>query len=150
MERRLPFHLSGDSSRRSNPKRSGEYSEAAFLLRASVEGFCVAKPWGDSERYDFMVDGGRRLWRVQLKSTAVLHSRGYEVQSIYSVYGRGKVAYTAEDIDIMVAHIVPKDAWYVLPVEAFVPLKTLRFYPDIACKSARWEGYREAWGWLRI
>jgi hypothetical protein len=59
------------------------------------------------------------------------------------------VAYTADDIDILVAHIVPKDTWYVLPVEAFAPLKTLRFYPDIECRCARWEGYREAWGLLR-
>jgi hypothetical protein len=26
--------------------------------------------------------------------------------------------------------------------------KNLRFYPDIKCKCARWESYREAWEWM--
>jgi len=96
----------------------------------------------------FWIPGGR-LWRVQLKSTAVVHARGYEVQPIYSVYsggnGRSKAGYTAEEIDVLVVHIGPRNVWYVLPVEVFAPFKNLRFYPDIECKCARWESYREAW-----
>jgi hypothetical protein len=148
MERRSPFRASGDSSR-PNTKRTGEHSEAAFLLKATEEGFYVSKPWGDSERYDFIIDNGRRLWRVQLKCTASIAFRGYGVQAIHFVYGEGKVAYTADDIDVLVAYIIPKKVWYVLPVEAFVPFTTLRFYPDIECKRARWEKYREAWELLR-
>jgi hypothetical protein len=128
-----------------NTKRTGELSEAAFVLKATTLGFLVAKPWGDSERYDFILDNGARMWRVQLKCTEVLRARGYDVQSIYSIYGKGKFAYTAHDIDILVAHIPPADAWYVLPIEAFERSKSFRFYPDIPCKRARWEKYREAW-----
>jgi hypothetical protein len=134
---------------RKNPKRTGELSEAAFLLKAQSMGFRVAKPWGDSERYDFILDSGARLWRVQLKCTEVVHARGYEVQPIYSVYsgvnGRSKAGYTAEEIDVLVVHIGPRNVWYVLPVEVFALSKNLRFYPDIECKCARWESYREAW-----
>src|SRR5438552_11189157 len=61
---------------RRDPKRAGEISEAAFVLRAHSLGFLVAKPWGDSEKYDFVLDAGSRLWRVQLKSTEVVHARG--------------------------------------------------------------------------
>jgi len=96
----------------------------------------------------FWIPGGR-LWRVQLKSTAVGHARGDEVQPIYSVYSGGnggsKAGYTAEEIDVLVVHIGPRNVWYVLPVEVFAPFKNLRFYPDIECKCARWESYREAW-----
>jgi hypothetical protein len=91
-----------------------------------------------------------RLWRAQLKSTEVVHRRGYEVQPVYSVYegmnGRSKAGYSEDDIDVLVVHIGPLDVWYVIPVEALALVKNLRFYPDIACKRARWEGYREAWG----
>lgn len=132
-----------------NTKRTGELSEAAFLLKAESLGLHVAKPWGDSERYDFILDAGARLWRVQLKCTEAARAGGYDVQPIYAVYGKGKVVYTADDIDVLVAHIVPKNAWYVLPVEAFSPRKNLRFYPDIECKRAHWEKYREAWDWMR-
>jgi len=44
-----------------NPKRCGELSEAVFLLKATEQGFLVAKPWGDSDRYDFIVDFGNPL-----------------------------------------------------------------------------------------
>jgi hypothetical protein len=138
--------------RRKNPKRTGELSEAAFLLKATGMGFRVAKPWGDSERYDFLLDSGGRLWRVQLKCTEVVHARGYEVQPLYSVYdrvnGRSKAGYSADDIDALVVHIVPRDVWYVLPVEVLALVRNLRFYPDIECRGARWEGYREGWGLL--
>ncbi|HXM20440.1 MAG TPA: group I intron-associated PD-(D/E)XK endonuclease [Terriglobales bacterium] len=140
--------------RRKNPKRTGELSEAAFLLKAQTMGFRVLKPWGDSERYDFVLDSGGRLWRVQLKSTAVVHARGYEVQPIYSVYrgayGRGKAGYTADEIDVLAVHIRPRDVWYVLPVEVIALSKNLRFYPDIECKCARWESYREAWSVMGV
>jgi hypothetical protein len=130
---------------RRNTKRTGELSEAAFLLKAETLGFHLAKPWGDSERYDFILDTGARLWRVQLKCTQVLRARGYDVQPSYSIYGQGKVAYTADDIDLLAAYILPLGIWYILPVEVFTPSKSLRFYPDIPCKRARWEQYREAW-----
>jgi PD-(D/E)XK endonuclease len=73
--------LREDAPRR-NPKRRGELAEAAFLLKVQSMGFRMARPWGDSDRYDFILDSGGRLWQVQLKSTQVLHSRGYEVQPI--------------------------------------------------------------------
>ena len=132
-----------------NTKRTGELSEAAFLLKAESLGFHVSRPWGDSERYDFILDAGPRLWRVQLKCTEVLRARGYDIQPIYAIYGQGKAVYTADQIDVLVAHIIPKDAWYVLPVDAFAPSKSLRLYPDIECKRARWEKYREAWDLFR-
>lgn len=135
---------------RKNPKRTGEMSEAAFLLKAQSLGFRVAKPWGDSERYDFILDSGGRLWRVQLKCTEVVHARGYEVQPIYGVYGKGKSGYTADEIDVLVVHIGPLNVWYVLPVEVLEFCRNLRFYPDIECKCARWESYREAWELMRV
>src|SRR5450755_1037627 len=42
-------------------KQRGEMAEAAAL------GFRVSKPWGESSRYDLIVDSGRRLLRVQVK-----------------------------------------------------------------------------------
>ena len=136
--------------RRRNPKRAGELAEAAFLLKAQSLGFRVAKPWGDSDRYDFVLDFEGRLWRAQLKSTSRLHARGYEVQAIYGVYGKGKRGYTADDIDVLVVWIEPLGVWYVLPIEAVALEKNLRFYPDIKCKCARWEGYREGWSALGV
>ena len=39
-----------------NTKRRGELAELVFLLIATRLGFGVSKPYGDSERYDFILD----------------------------------------------------------------------------------------------
>ncbi len=143
-----------------NPKRMGEVSQAAFLVKAQRLGFGLALPWGDSEKYDFIVWArpGGRLLRVQVKATGRLNRGGYDVQPVYSTRGEGKKTYTAADIDVLAAHVIleerlegilGKEVWYLLPVGAFAGVKSLRFYPDLKSQRPRWEGYREAWGWLR-
>jgi len=131
---------------RGNPKRLGEISQAAFLLRAEMMGFGLSLPWGDSERYDFVVLGndGRAL-RVQVKGTGRLHRRGYEVQPVRSTRGRGKKRYTKKDIDVLAAHVQPVDAWYLIPIEEVGRAKSLRFYPDIEARRPMWEEWREQW-----
>jgi hypothetical protein len=57
-----------DKRLKNTRKRRGEAAESVFLAKAVSMGFGVAKPWGDSERYDFILDSGRPLWRVQVKS----------------------------------------------------------------------------------
>ena len=52
-------------------KQRGELAEIRFMLKAAGLGFGVAKPWGESERYDFVLDTGKKFWRVQVKSTYV-------------------------------------------------------------------------------
>jgi hypothetical protein len=42
-----------------NSKRTGEAVEAAFLNKVCGLRIPVCKPWGDSERYDFVVDWGK-------------------------------------------------------------------------------------------
>jgi hypothetical protein len=74
---------------------------------------------------------------------------GYHIQPIHFVYGKNKVVYTADDIDVLAAHVVPLDVWYVLPVEALAAGRSLRLYPDDGCKTARFEKYREGWNLFR-
>ena len=51
-----------------NAKRVGEVIEAAFLSKVCKLRIPVCKPWGDSERYDFVVDWGNGFWSVQVKA----------------------------------------------------------------------------------
>jgi PD-(D/E)XK endonuclease len=135
---------------RGNPKRMGEVSQAAFLLKAEMMGFSLALPWGDSERYDFVVGkSGGRMLRVQVKGTGRLYRRGYEVQPVHSTRGQGKKRYTKKDIDVLVGHVQPLDVWYLIPIEEVGRAKSLRFYPGIESRDPRWERWREAWEVLR-
>ena len=61
---------------------------------------------------------------------------GYHIQPIHFVYGKNKVVYTADDIDVLAAHVVPLDVWYVVPVAALAAGTSLRLYPDDGCKTA--------------
>ena len=127
-----------------NTKRTGELAEAAFVVKAASLGFAVSKPWGDSERYDFILDAGHRTWRVQIKCTESISNGGYQVQSTYTDR-KQKGHYTADDIDVLVAYILPLDLWYVVPAHALPASASLRFYPQGNCTRPRFEQYREAW-----
>jgi PD-(D/E)XK endonuclease len=130
-------------------KRMGEVSEAAFLYKAVSLNFKVTKPWGDSERYDFVLDSGARLWRVQIKCTACAYGSGYRMQPTHSVYGKSDQVYTAEEIDVLACHIVPLDLWYIIPVQMLGQSRNLFVCPNGKSAHARFEAYREAWDFFR-
>jgi len=128
-------------------KRRGELAELAFLYKAASLGFGVAKPYGDSERFDFIVSSGPSLWRVQVKSTYCASNRGYRIHA-HGNETSGPDFYTKDDIDLIVAYVFPEDAWYVIPIEAIKGRRSLYFYPNGSRRGlAMYEEYREAW-WL--
>src|ERR1041385_2961706 len=128
-------------------KRRGELAEAAFLVKAASMGIGVAKPWGDSERYDFIIDAGGRLLKVQIKSAHCLsaaRSGGYHIRA----QPRQNVSYRPDEIDLLIAYIVPLDLWYVFPPEAFVNMTSVHLFPNSDQRRSRFEQYREAWEWV--
>ena len=129
---------------RKNTKITGERSEAGFLYKAAYLEFGIAKPWGDSLRYDFILDNGGRLHRIQVKCTEAIRAGAYETRATYTT-GKGRAPYTKKDIDFVAAHVVPLDIWYIIPVEVCTPAPMLRFYPHRKAKKMRLESYREAW-----
>jgi hypothetical protein len=129
-------------------KQRGELAEMGFMFKAAGLGFGVAKPCGDSERYDFILDSGKRLWRVQVKSTYVARAHSYAINAMGGRRGKTK-AYTAEQIDALVAYIVAEDAWYVIPVEALARRARLQFYPTGSQYGGFYERYREAWDLMK-
>jgi hypothetical protein len=61
-----------------NSKRKGEAVEAAFLAKVCKLRIPVCKPWGDSERYDSVVDWGKGFWRVQVKGASYCERSKYQ------------------------------------------------------------------------
>jgi hypothetical protein len=123
-------------------KRRGEVAEAAFLVKTASLGFTVAKPWGESDRFDFFVDSGFHCWRVQVKSAHCDGTNGYSFHACGNVQSE---VYTAKDIDFLVAYIAPEDVWYVVPVAVFERIKSLKFFPSSRRRMSRFEKFREAW-----
>ena len=122
-------------------KTKGELGELAFSHKAASLGFGVAEPNGEDEAYDFIVDSGQRLWRVQVKSIYRSYRRGYRASCRHS----NNDHYKAEEIDFVVAYIVPREIWYIIPVNSIVASGFLNFHP-LGCRwGGRFERYREAW-----
>jgi PD-(D/E)XK nuclease superfamily protein len=124
-------------------KQRGEVAESVFLAKSVSMGFGVAKPWGDSERYDFILDSGGQLWRVQLKSAyrGCKHG-GY---TVHAFGNQNRTPYTAAEIDVVIAYIVPEDAWYVIPIAAFGSIHSMKLFPASRRRRSRHEKYREGW-----
>jgi PD-(D/E)XK endonuclease len=131
-----------------NCKAKGDLAELAFLYKAASLGFGVAQPYGDKERYDFILDSGERFWRVQVKSTFCVEAdhSGYIVKACPSATKYKVKLYRADEIDFFVAYIVPLGIWYVVPVNRLASHRFLRLYPS-GCRSGGgcFEAFREAW-----
>jgi hypothetical protein len=128
-------------------KRQGEMAELAFMCKAAGLGLGVSKPYGETERFDFIITSGRRVWRVQVKSTSRLCHRHYAIHA-HGSRRRDVDLYTKDEIDLIVVYLIPEDAWYVIPIGAIKGRRSLYFYPNGNQRGrAKWEKYREAW-WL--
>jgi hypothetical protein len=91
-------------------------------------GFGVAKPWGDSDRYDLVVDVDGRLLKVQVKSAHCVSASpggGYNLRCC----GHRRKSYTAAEIDILVGYIATENIWYIFPPRAFKKMRSLRLFP---------------------
>ena len=126
-------------------KPRGELAELAFMRKAASLGFAVAKPWGESDRYDVIVRSGRLLWRVQVKSVAATNP--YRQHYRIGVVDRWRFPYTADQIDFLAAYVFPEDTWYIFPVAVTENHKIVCVRPNL--KGSKYEEYKEAWNLMR-
>ena len=110
------------------------------MLKAATLGFAVARPWSNTERYDFILDNGHRSWRVQVKSAFYKTKNGYTFHA--TGHSRDK-HYTADEIDFIAAYVATLNLWYVVPIAEFANKKCFAVRPP--SRSSIYEKYREAW-----
>jgi hypothetical protein len=123
-----------------NFKQRGEWVELLFMTVAAGLGFTVAKPFGDSARYDVIVENEGRFLRMQVKSTEQWTGSSYVCQ--LHMCGR---LYTAEDIDYFAIYVLPLDLWYIFPARTLAGLGAVVLSPQR--KGHKYERYLENW-WL--
>ena len=122
-------------------KERGEIVELAFSLKAALKGFIVSEPLGDSAKYDRILDVDGKLSRVQIKGTSFTQN-GASYQCCVSYGSSEKRAYTKKDCDFVATYIIPRDVWYILPVESLKGKKKIRVRADSSCKYLQ---YKERW-----
>lgn len=122
-------------------KERGEWAELCFMARAAGLGMYVSKPYGDSRRYDVLVEAGGRIVRVQVKST-IYRRRGNEYS--LNVTGPQRKKYKAGTVDFFAVYLIPDEEWYIIPYEALGKHLTLHFISGGGGRH-KYERYREAW-----
>jgi hypothetical protein len=120
-----------------HPKKRGEWVELQFMARAASHGLTVCKPWGDTTRYDFVVEHASEFCRVQVKSTAFLRDHFWACRL-------PKQAYTANQFDYLVVYVIPEDIWYIIPFAA-VGGRTSILLLDPRLPRSKYLPYLEAW-----
>lgn len=96
-------------------KISGEIVEAKFQYLILTKNIIISRPFGDSLKYDFILDVNGTLYRTQIKSTSKIRTNGgYQVKASYGSK-LSKTKYTTKDLDLLVAYITTEDTWYIIP-----------------------------------
>ncbi len=127
---------------RRDPHRNGELAEAAFIHKAIALGYLVSKPFGPDARYDFILDSGSHLYRVQVRGVRADGGSGFQVSCHFS---KGRPL-TPVHIDLLAAYVLADDSWYIIPTAAFAPAAMIDLRPG---GRGRFESYREARHLLR-
>jgi hypothetical protein len=126
-----------------NCKLRGEWAEMCFAARALREGLRLARPWGESSGYDFVVDrGSREMVRVQVKSTIFREGTGYSCTMKDS-----KGPYKKNSFEFVAAYVIPEDVWFILPEETVRGKWSVGLYPKL--ENSKYGEYMEAWDLLR-
>lgn len=102
-----------------NTSRKGDETEGIILGRLMKLGVSVAVPFGDSERYDLIVDDETRFYRVQCKTGSWINGsvRFNLYTSTVNSDGRVDSDYTAEEIDVYAVYSEETDEVYWVPIE---------------------------------
>jgi hypothetical protein len=172
----LPARAQTPFQREQTTKRRGEISELAFALAAARQGFGISRPYGDSERYDIILDPSHlksvipteaerkrakwrnllfaathprpRLVRVQVKSSTQLQYGLYRVNTHRRINGSA-VPYTLAEIDFFAAYVIPEDSWFIFPLTHILGATAVTLSPKRRRKPHINNPYREAWHLLR-
>lgn len=118
-----------------NSQIVGNITEQKCFLKCIEMGYIVSKPLFDNARYDFILDTGRTLLKIQVKSsrwTDESHSGfSFNCYSQHSLGGGNKrMKYTKKEIDFFMTE--QEGIFYLYPVsETGILEKTLRVLPTI-------------------
>lgn len=117
-------------------KVKGNITELMCIAGFIELGYQVSIPYGDSAKYDFVVDVNGKFWRVQCKSSHVAHHDGKEdfeafsfgtISQTVNTKKTVKRQYTKKDIDYFATW--HNNNVYIVPVEETSTSKTLRLSP---------------------
>lgn len=125
-----------------NSQIKGAITQQKCFLKCIEHGWIVSKPLFDNARYDFIADTGKKLLRIQIKTSAwkdeshtAFVFNGYSQHSIGN--GNKRMKYTNKEIDFFMTE--KEDIFYLYPAEeeGFVS-KCLRLKSETNSSLIKW------------
>ena len=119
----------------------GNLTEQKCFVKCLEEGYLISKPLFDNARYDFILDTGNKLLRIQVKTSVwnddhtAFTFNGYSQHSTGN--GNKRMKYTTKEIDYFMTE---KDGiFYLYPAEeeGFIT-KTLRISSGVNQANIKW------------
>lgn len=124
-----------------NTQYIGCLTEQKCFLKCLEEGFMISKPLFDNARYDFILDTGTKLLRIQVKASTWNEDKSAFTFNGYSQHSTGegnkRMKYTNKEIDYFMTE--KDNIFYLYPAEdeGFVQ-KTLRLVSKQNQSSIKW------------
>lgn len=102
-----------------NTKEIGDISESAVVTQLLKCGLSVSIPFGDRSRYDLILDDGKKLHKVQVKTAQYLKDKLIvRAYSISTKEGKTIKNTYSNDVDFIAAYCHELDKVYIIPIAA--------------------------------
>jgi hypothetical protein len=118
----------------------GASSELLFRYECIKKDIIPSIPDTDIMGYDAILHCKNNLYKVQIKSTRYARGKSYKIS-----LGRTRCndeRYTKKHADFFAIHIVPRDIWYIIPVEE-ISVVSLNLFPDDS--NHKYNRFKSAW-----
>jgi hypothetical protein len=99
-----------------NTKAKGELTEGIILAELLRQGYAVSLPFGDNQRYDLIIDDGRRLWKAQCKTGHLVNGCVSFQVSSKNGFTKQRKAYHGQ-VDIFFVYCPETNTVYRIPPE---------------------------------
>ena len=102
-------------------KAIGCTGETLFAFRAMEEGFVVSQPMGDKSPYDFLIDNGEDILKVQVKSSRWNENEGTQKSPKYEFtlkHSKRNTTYESHDVDFFGLVVIPHRIIWIVPQKA--------------------------------
>lgn len=103
------------------------------MLEFIKRGYIVSVPYGDCARYDFVVDNGSQLFKIQVKTVSKKSNTNTYTINNYSIgYGktRSRKKYEKHEIDFVCVFLISANKCLSIPIQHFDNL-TLNIRDDM-------------------
>jgi len=130
-----------------NEQELGKVAEIEFKKRAIQNGFIVSSVINDRGGYDYIIDCGDRLTKVQVKSTShISKDRKGISYPIGCLKNGNKSAYDKDDFDFLMIYLHVENLMYIIPIDK--TSKKIRLFPY--SKVSKYNKYIDAWDLIRL